>query len=201
MDGAAAAYDTRNALVVTDVQNDFADPAGSLYVPGGEAIVATVNAEIVRALTGGARVVYTQDWHPPVTPHFAKDGGVWPVHCVRDTWGAELHPRLLVAGPVVRKGTGGEDGYSAFTVRDPLGEARASTGLGEMLRDWNIEKVVLTGLALDYCVRDSALDAVAQGFQTSVPREATAPVEVEQGDGERAVSAMVDAGVAVTSGR
>jgi nicotinamidase/pyrazinamidase len=196
-DADAAAYDPSVALLVVDVQNDFADPAGSLYVPGGEAVVTAANGEVARALAAGARVAYTQDWHPPDTPHFAKDGGVWPVHCVRDTWGAELHPRLLVAGPVVRKGTGGEDGYSGFSVRDPLGSEVSSTGLAELLRSWGVERVVIAGLALDYCVRDTALDAVADGFGAAVLRAATAPVEVHEGDGQRAVEAMVDAGVQV----
>ncbi len=107
-----AQYDAQTALVVVDVQNDFADPRGSLSVRGGEAVVDAVNREIDRARAAGATVAYTQDWHPESTPHFQKDGGVWPVHCVRNTWGAELHPRLVVAGEVVRKGVDGEDGYS-----------------------------------------------------------------------------------------
>ena len=118
--GEVITYDPTSALVVVDVQNDFADPGGSLFVRGGEAVVARVNDEVQRAIAGGALVVYTQDWHPPSTPHFAKDGGVWPVHCVADTWGAELHPDLIVAGPSVRKGSNGEDGYSGFTMRDPI---------------------------------------------------------------------------------
>ena len=103
-------YDRLTALVVVDVQNDFADPAGSLYVGGGEQVVPFANAEVERALEAGATIVYTQDWHPPTTPHFEKDGGIWPVHCVQGTWGADLHPDLRVEGPVVRKGSGGEDG-------------------------------------------------------------------------------------------
>src|SRR5439155_20436555 len=112
------AYDASTALVVVDVQNDFADPKGSLYVRGGERVPAAANGEIARARAAGTLVVYTQDWHPESTPHFAKDGGIWPVHCVGGTWGAEFHPNLDVAedAVVLRKGTGGEDGYSAFTV-------------------------------------------------------------------------------------
>src|SRR5205809_180437 len=116
-----ARYDERTALLVVDVQNDFADPGGGLPVPGGEQIIDAVNREVDAASAAGALVVYTQDWHPASTPHFAKDGGTWPVHCVGDTWGAELHPKVRVVpdAPRVRKGTGGEDGYSGFTVRDP----------------------------------------------------------------------------------
>ena len=78
-----------------------------------------IDAQVAAAKAAGARVVYTQDWHPPSTPHFARDGGIWPVHCVADTWGAQLHPDLRVEGPVVRKGQHGEDGYSGFTCATP----------------------------------------------------------------------------------
>jgi nicotinamidase/pyrazinamidase len=103
-------YDRSTALVVVDVQNDFADPKGSLYVGEGERVVPLVNREIERALAADALVVYTQDWHPAQTPHFQSGGGAWPEHCVQYTWGAQLHPDLRVAGEVVRKGQGGEDG-------------------------------------------------------------------------------------------
>jgi len=78
-------YDDSTALVVVDIQNDFADPAGSLYVPTGEDVIPLANDEITAARDAGARIVYSQDWHPPTTPHFVTDGGIWPVHCVRDT--------------------------------------------------------------------------------------------------------------------
>src|SRR4249920_441833 len=103
-------YDASTALLVVDMQNDFADPAGSLAVRDGAAVVPVLDAQIRAAREAGATIVYTQDWHPESTPHFAKDGGIWPVHCVQDTWGAELHPDLLVEGEVVRKGSNGEDG-------------------------------------------------------------------------------------------
>ena len=99
-------HDRSTALVVVDVQNDYADPKGSLYVGEGERVVPLVNRELQRGLVAGALVVYTQDWHPPETPHFRSGGGVWPEHCVQHTWGAQLHPNLRVAGEVVRKGQG-----------------------------------------------------------------------------------------------
>jgi len=120
-----AEYGTQTALIVVDVQNDFADPAGSLSVPGGMEVVAFANDQVDAAEAGGALVVFTQDWHPPTTPHFAKDGGTWLVHCVAGTWGAEPAPGLQLHGRVTRKGTGGEDGYSGFTARDP------ATGVGQ----------------------------------------------------------------------
>ena len=182
------------ALLVVDVQNDFASPDGSLYVQGGDDILPLVNAEIERATAGGALVVYTQDWHPPSTPHFEKDGGVWPVHCVAGSWGAELHPDLRVAGESVRKGVGGEDGYSGFTVRDPSTGDTGGTGLDELLHQAEIETVVIAGLATDYCVKETALDALGRGLATYVITDAVRAVDLEEGDGGRALEAVAAAG-------
>jgi nicotinamidase/pyrazinamidase len=193
-----ATYDEKTALVVTDVQNDFADPAGSLSVRGGHEIIPGVNAEVQAALDAGATVVYTQDWHPPHTPHFVTEGGPWPPHCVRDTWGAELHPELVVSGPVVRKGTGGEDGYSGFSVRHPVSGEVSPTALDDVLREHGIERVVVVGLCLDYCVLTTALDAASLGYRTEVLRDATAAVDVHPGDGDRAVAELEAAGVTVS---
>jgi nicotinamidase/pyrazinamidase len=189
------AYDASTALVVVDLQNDFADPTGSLFVQGGDALVARINDELERAAAGGALLVYTQDWHPPATPHFAKDGGIWPVHCVAGTWGAHLHPLLNVAGPLIRKGSNGEDGYSGFTMRDPVTGDERSTGLAELLRSNEVTAVVVAGLATDYCVRATALDAITLGFAATVPRDAVAAVDVEPGDGDRALHELAAAGV------
>jgi nicotinamidase/pyrazinamidase len=140
-------------------------------------------------------VIYTQDWHPPSTPHFAKDGGAWPVHCVADTWGAAFHPDLLVEGPSVRKGSNGEDGYSGFTMRDPASGEERPTELGDLLREHAVTDVVICGLATDYCVRATALDAMRLGFGTMVMTDAVAAVEVAPGDGARALGEMTAAGV------
>lgn len=187
-------YDAATALVAVDVQNDFADPAGSLFVRGGDEVVSRINDEIQRASAAGAFVIYTQDWHPPSTPHFAKDGGVWPVHCVAETWGAELHPGLVVAGPSVRKGSNGEDGYSGFTMRDPeTGEDRP-TALEALLHQCGVTQVVVSGLATDYCVRGTVLDARRLGFETVVLTDAVAAVGLVPGDAERALAEMAAAG-------
>src|SRR5687768_7401389 len=181
-------YDAGTALLVVDVQNDFGHPDGSLYVGRGEEVVEVANREIARARAGGAHIAYTQDWHPPATPHFEKDGGIWPVHCVRDTWGAELHPALHRPpdAPVLRKGVDGEDGYSGFSVRDPgTGEVEA-TGLESLLRDGGIERVLVAGLATDYCVKETVLDARRLGFKTVVLRDAIRAVDLQPGDGDRA---------------
>jgi nicotinamidase/pyrazinamidase len=190
-------YGERTALLVVDVQNDFADPAGSLSVRGGEEIIAPINDEVARALAGGGVVVYTQDWHPEMTPHFARDGGIWPVHCVAGTWGAELHPSLRVEGERIRKGIGGEDGYSGFTVRDPVSGDETPTELEAMLRRHDVQRVVVCGLATDYCVRATALDAVRLGFETSLLADAIAAVNLEPEDGERAIAEMASAGIAL----
>ena len=191
-------YDASTALVVVDVQNDFADPTGSLFVQGGDALVARINDELQLATSEGALVVYTQDWHPPSTPHFAKDGGVWPVHCVAGTWGAELHPGLVVAGPSVRKGSNGEDGYSGFTMRDPTTGEDRPTELDGLLQQHAVERVVICGLATDYCVRGTVLDARRLGYETVVLTDAIAAVELAPGDGARALAEMAEAGAALS---
>jgi nicotinamidase/pyrazinamidase len=194
---ATGRYDRSTALVVVDLQNDFADPAGGLSVAGGAAIVPVVNREIARARAAGALVVYTQDWHPESTPHFAKDGGIWPVHCVAGSWGAELHPSLIVDGPVVRKGSNGEDGYSGFSMRDPVSGQEMPTQLESLLLAQGVRKVVVTGLATDYCVKATALDAVRLGHPTSVLAEAVRAVDLAAGDGDRALAEMAAGGVHV----
>jgi len=198
-------YDSRTALVVVDVQNDFADPAGSLAVHGAPNILPIVNAEIASARANGALVVLTQDWHPPSTPHFAKDGGIWPVHCVAGTWGAEIHPDVdptaVADAPRVRKGENGEDGYSGFTMRDPVTGDLKPTELQGILREREIERVVVCGLATDYCVNATAVDAARFGFDAAVLIDACLAVDLQPGDGERAVDAMLAAGVKTWSTR
>jgi len=190
-------YDERTALVVVDLQNDFADPSGKLMVDRGDAIIPAVNDAVRDALDGDAFVVVTQDWHPESTPHFAKDGGIWPVHCVAGTWGAELHPSFAVPleAPRIRKGAQGEDGYSGFTMRDPESGVETPTELEGMLRERGIERVIVCGLATDYCVRATALDAVRLGFDVTLLVGAIAAVNLAPDDGDRALSEMAEAGV------
>jgi nicotinamidase/pyrazinamidase len=190
-------YDEATALVVVDVQNDFADPAGSLSVVGAAAVIPRINGEIATATNAGGLVVLTQDWHPESTPHFAKDGGPWPVHCVADTWGAALHPDLAapVDGPRVRKGANGEDGYSGFTMRDPSTGEQIPTQLHGLLDDRAIRRVVVSGLATDYCVKATALDAARLGYETYLLTDAIAAVDLEPGDGARAIEEMQAAGI------
>lgn len=193
----AVSFSPATALVVVDMQNDFGDPAGSLFVQGGDEIVATVNQHIAAAQAAGSPVLYTQDWHPPETPHFETGGGVWPVHCVRDTWGAELHPELVLDGPVVRKGTGGEDGYSGFTMRDPESGAEQATELHDLLQEREVDQVVVVGLALDVCVKATADDALRLGYGTTVLTDASRAVNIDPNDGANAIAAMTAAGITV----
>jgi nicotinamidase/pyrazinamidase len=173
------------ALIIVDVQCDFC-PGGALAVAEGDAVLAAVN-ELAHELPF---VVATRDWHPPDHGSFAAQGGPWPVHCVRDSDGAQLHPSLDVGevDAVVDKGRGVEsDGYSGFE----------DTDLEQLLRAHDVDTVHVVGLALDYCVKATALDARRAGFEVVVHRGATRAVDVSAGDGERAVEDLRAAGVSV----
>lgn len=193
------AHGPTTALIVVDVQNDFADPCGSLSVAGGEVIIPAVNREIEAAGAAGALIIATQDWHPERTPHFVTDGGPWPVHCVGGTWGADLHPGLQLPddAPRIRKGANGEDGYSGFTMQDPSTGTTTSTELEELLRSAGVDAVAVVGLATDHCVKATALDAARLGFQTAVLTSAVAAVNLKPNDGERALDELRKAGVAL----
>jgi nicotinamidase/pyrazinamidase len=194
-----AEYAPSSALVVVDMQHDFADPAGSLYVRGGEELVDPIAAEIAAAGEAGATVVYTQDWHPAHTPHFQQDGGLWPVHCVAESEGAALVPGLPVAGPLLRKGTGTEDGYSGFSEVDLATGATKGTDLSTILDEAGVMDVTVVGLAGDWCVKATAIDGVRLGYTVTVPLALTRFVELEPGDTERAVADMRAAGVIVVA--
>lgn len=183
------------ALVVVDLQNDFADPSGSLYVRGASEVVDRANLNVRLAKQAGSMIAYTQDWHPAHTAHFAQDGGIWPVHCVAETWGAQFVANLIVDGIVFRKGTGGEDGYSGFAMRDVGTGETKSTGLDDALKQAGIGQVVVCGLATDYCVKETALDAIACGYEVVVLTDAIRAVDLHPGDGDRALQAMRRAGI------
>jgi nicotinamidase/pyrazinamidase len=166
------------ALIVVDVQNDFC-PGGALAVPDGDAVVEPVN----RLAADAPFVVATRDWHPPDHGSFAEQGGPWPVHCVSGSSGAELHPGIDrgLIDLIVDKGQSRDtEGYSGFE----------GTGLEALLRSHGVDRVEVAGLALDYCVRATALDARHAGFNVIVHRDATRAVEVAPGDGERAVAEL-----------
>ncbi len=179
-----AAVHRETALIAVDVQHDFL-PGGALGVAGGDAVVAP----LVRAASAVALVVKTRDAHPARHCSFAAQGGTWPPHCVAGTHGAELHPAIAaLPGPVVDKATTvAPDAYSGFD----------ATGLAELLREAGIAHVVVGGLATDDCVKATVLHALDAGFEVTVLRDATAAVDVEPGDGERALEDMARAGARV----
>ncbi len=173
------------ALIIVDVQNDFC-PGGALAVPDGDHVVEHVN----RLAAAAPYVAATRDWHPPDHGSFMEHGGRWPVHCVRDTSGAQLHPGLDQSNVdvIVDKGLERDrEGYSGFE----------GTGLEQLLHDHAVQTVHVAGLALDYCVKATALDAKRRGFEVIVHRGATRAVEVQPGDGERALAELLRAGVRI----
>jgi nicotinamidase/pyrazinamidase len=177
------------ALLIIDYQNDFAAPDGALSVEGGEDIAERIN-HLAKA-GGYDLVVATRDWHPPDHNSFTEQGGIWPVHCVQGTPGAELHPSLDRADVdvVFDKGTNqATNGYSAFETDE----------LGNLLRERGIDKLTVVGLATDYCVKNSAIDAERDGFQVRIDTSAVRGVEVKPGDSDRALAEMREAGVEVT---
>ena len=180
----------KQALLVIDVQNDFC-PGGTLAVPHGDEVVAPLNKLIDDFLERGAPVYKTRDWHPPVTKHFAAYGGTWPVHCVRDTEGAEFHPALRDDPriTVISKGLGDTNCYSAFDETDLLAQ----------LQQQNVEEVVVGGLATDYCVKSTVLDALKHGFKVKALTNAMRAVDLQPGDGERAIEEMRVAGAEILS--
>jgi nicotinamidase/pyrazinamidase len=179
---------SKRALLVVDVQNDFC-PGGALGVAGGDEVVAPLNKLIAEFLERGEPVFKSRDWHPPTTKHFTVFGGTWPVHCVQNTKGAEFHPGLM-DDPHIRlisKGQGDEDQYSAFD----------GTDLALQLRRLGVEEVWVGGLATDYCVKQTVLDALKEGFKVKALENAMRAVEVNPGDGERAIEKMREAGAEV----
>jgi len=186
-----------HALLVVDMQHDFGHPEGSLFVQGAPDIVEPINRAIEQALAAGHLVVYTRDWHPEVTPHFAEHDGLWPAHCVIESAGAEFLPGITVDEPVVHKGSGPEDGYSGFSVLHlPTGQNR-ETDLSAILDENGVMAVTVVGLAGDWCVKSTAIDAVRLGYRTIVPLALTRFVELNPGDTEAAIEAMRQAGVQV----
>ncbi len=193
------------ALILIDLQNDFM-PGGALAVPDGDQVVPLAN----RLMKQFDLIVATQDWHPPnhgsfASQHEGKHVGdvvlldgieqiLWPDHCVQGTWGAEFHPQLDVASidHIIRKGTDPQvDSYSGFFDNG----RRHATGLASLLREHGIDEVAVMGLATDYCVKSTALDAVDLGFKTTLIRDGCRGVELNRGDVERAISQMQAAGV------
>ena len=192
-----------DALVIVDVQNDFC-LGGTLAVADGDAVVPVCNEYMRRAGVAGMPIFASRDWHPPDTAHFAAFGGPWPAHCVQNTPGAEFHPDLhLPEGTlVVDKGTGkSDDGYSMIDALEPPATSAPEDAepprrrpLYELLRDMGVTHIHVGGLATDYCVRATTLDARKAGFAVSVLTDACRAVNLAPNDGQRALDEMVAAG-------
>lgn len=178
----------KRALIVVDVQNDFC-PGGPLAVEHGDEVVAPLNKLIESFLDRGEPVFKSRDWHPPKTKHFSDYGGTWPVHCVQNTRGAEFHPNLLDDKHIriISKGLGDEDSYSAFD----------GTDLALQLERLGVEEVWVGGLATDYCVKNTVIDALKNGFRVKALQDAMRPVELQPGDGDRAIDEMRQAGAEI----
>ena len=186
-----------DALLLVDVQNDFCR-GGSLEVPDGDAVVPVLNRYIEAFKAAGLPIFATRDWHPARTSHFKAFGGIWPPHCVQGSDGAKFHPRLAMDQGIVVVSTGSapdEDGFSGFDGRD-INDAP----LGELLRERNIQRLFVGGLATDYCVKATVVDALKQGFEVVLIKDAVRGVDLKAGDSDAAVDEMVRAGATLQAG-
>ena len=182
---------SKQALIVVDVQNDFC-PGGTLAVAHGDEVVGPLNELIDEFLERDDPVYKSRDWHPPQTKHFRAYGGTWPVHCVQNTKGAEFHPQLKDDARihVISKGLGDTDCYSAFD----------ETDLAERLHEQGVQEVLVGGLATDYCVKNTVIDALKHGFEVKALKNAMRAVDLNPGDGERAIQEMETAGAQIVNG-
>lgn len=179
------------ALLVVDVQNDFC-PGGALGIRDGDRIIPALNTYIEYFAGEGSPVIATRDWHPEITRHFRQFGGVWPVHCVQESLGARFHPLLKLPEGVlvVSKGMDPEeDSYSAFQAADSVGGL-----LADLLESLGVRRVYIGGLATDYCVKHSALDALKIGLDVYILADAIAGVNLQPEDSSQAMEEMVRCG-------
>lgn len=186
----------KEALILIDVQNDFC-PGGALPVTEGDRVVPVLNRYIEKFTKDGLPIFATRDWHPAKTSHFNTGGGPWPPHCIQGSRGAQFHPDLKLPPDVVIVSAGmgaDEDGYSGFLGRDGRGVT-----LADLLRQRGVERIIVGGLATDYCVKHTVLDAIKEGFEVVVLKNAVRGVNLDPGDSERAFEEMSRAGARITS--
>ena len=183
-----------SALLIVDVQNDFC-PGGSLAVTGGDEVVPVMNRYAEAFAAAGRLVIADRDYHPGRTTHFVQFGGAWPPHCVQGTHGAEYHPDLALPPETIHviKGMGAEeDAYSVFQGKDATGQSFAV-----LLEQHGVQKLFVGGLATDYCVLQTVLDARKAGYEVVVLSDAIRAVDVQPGDGDRALEQMRAAGATI----
>ena len=189
--------ETKKALMIVDVQNDFC-PGGALGVQDGNRVVPVLNRYIEKFAQAGLPILVTRDWHPPRTTHFNTAGGLWPPHCVQGSKGAEFHPGLNITSDaiVLSKGMAvDEDSYSGFDAVDSRGVV-----LKDVLRQSGIERIYIGGLATDYCVKETVLDGLRQGFQVVLLQDGICGVNLQPEDSDQAIDAMIEAGVTIGPG-
>ena len=181
----ASRIDKQTALVVVDIQNDFC-PGGALPVASGDKVIPVLNKYIEKFKAGGAPILFTRDWHPPDHSSFKEHGGPWPPHCVQNSEGARFHPDLLIPpeGEIISKADKRDEAYSFFQ----------GTDLAKKLRDRGIKRLLVGGLATDYCVKETVLDGLKYGFEVFHLDDASRGVNVNAGDSERALQEMVAKG-------
>lgn len=187
----------KKALLIVDVQNDFC-PGGALAVTDGDKVVDSLNAMLIHADQNNWLVIASRDWHPAVAKHFKDYGGIWPTHCVQNTPGAAFHPNLAIVtdkDTIISKATQpDEDGYSAFE-----GKTKDGKNLADFLKESEVAEIYIGGLATDYCVKASAIDAAKNGFKTFLLLDACRAVNIQPDDGDKALETMKNAGVIITT--
>lgn len=177
--------DKQTALVVVDIQNDFC-PGGALPVKDGDKVVPVLNRYIEKFRKAGAPILFTRDWHPPDHSSFKAQGGPWPPHCVQNSEGARFHPDLQIPpeGEVVSKADKKDEAYSFFK----------GTALAQKLKERGIKRLLVGGLATDYCVKETVLDGLKYGFKVFHLDDGSKGVNVSPDDSERALQEMVAKG-------
>jgi nicotinamidase/pyrazinamidase len=186
----------KDAFLVIDVQNDFC-PGGALAVKDGDQVVAVLNRYIDRFTKAGLPILATRDWHPPRTTHFNTNGGTWPPHCIQGSKGAEFHPDLVLGANVtiLSKGTDPRaDEYSGFQAVSPEGIA-----LSDLLRRFGVDRIMVGGLATDYCVKYTVLDGLKESFKVVLLTDCIRGVNLNPGDSARAIEEMTRAGAEIAT--
>ncbi|MEK6531128.1 MAG: nicotinamidase [Deltaproteobacteria bacterium] len=181
----------KSVLLIVDVQMDFC-PGGSFPVEGGDEVVPVINRYVALFRDLNLPIIASRDWHPPESSHFKGHGGSWPAHCVQGTTGAGFHPELKLprSAVIISKGIYvEEEGYSAFDGYDADGRR-----LDEFFARFSVDAIYLAGLATDYCVKATALEALKRAYKVFLLEDAVKGVDKNKGDSDRSVAEMVNAG-------